>query len=163
MNLLIKELGETVRASGREAAFGVSPAGIWANAASLPDGSQTAGGETYFFHFADSKKWVENGWIDYICPQIYWQIGHDKADYETLVRWWSSVAEGTGVRLYIGMADYRAGEKDPQSPWYGIEAIEDQLRLNLSIPQIEGEAHFRYRLMAANTELKHYYARLYGG
>ena len=162
INLLVKELGETVRACGRPVEYGISPAGIWANAQSLPEGSQTLGGETYFYHFADSKKWVENGWIDYICPQIYWNIGHETADYETLARWWSSVVEGTGVKLYIGMADYRAGEKSPDSPWHGIKAISDQLSLNRSLSQVKGEAHFRYGQIAANPQLRDYYIRSYG-
>lgn len=162
VNLLVKELGETVRKSGRAVQYGISPVGIWANAQSLPGGSQTTGGETYFSHFADSKKWVENGWIDYICPQIYWYIGHERSDYETLARWWSSVVEGTDVKLYIGMADYMAGEKNPDSPWHGIQEIQKQLSFNRSLAGIEGEAHFRYGLMAANSELRDYYIRSYG-
>ena len=157
VNLLVRELGELVRESGKPCAYGISPMGVWANSASLPEGSDTLGGETYFTHFADSKKWVENGWLDYICPQIYWNIGHSKADYETLARWWSSVVEGTGVKLYIGMADYQAGAKDPQSPWHGIGEVRRQLQLNRTLPQVSGEAHFRYQLIAANPELVEYY------
>ncbi|MCI8441046.1 MAG: family 10 glycosylhydrolase [Provencibacterium sp.] len=155
VNLLVKELSEIVRAAKGTVQYGISPMGIWANEASLPEGSQTLGGETYFSHFADSKKWVENGWVDYICPQIYWNIGHKSADYETLVRWWSGITEGTGVKLYIGMADYQAGAESPESPWYGIGEIQKQLSLNETLAQ--GEAHFRYQLIAANAELRDYY------
>jgi hypothetical protein len=52
---------------------------------------------------------VLEGWVDYIVPQLYWEIGFDLADYAVLLPWWSEVAAGTGVHLYIGQADYRVG------------------------------------------------------
>ena len=61
------------------------------------------------------------------------------------------------------MADYLAGNSDPKSPWYGTTAIERQLALNDTLPQVAGEAHFRYRLMAENPELLALYAEAYGG
>ena len=50
---------------------------------------------------------MEKGWVDYITPQIYWEQGNAYADYETLVKWWSDVVEGTGVKLYIGQGIYK--------------------------------------------------------
>ena len=45
---------------------------------------------------------VNNGWIDYCVPQIYWEIGNRAADYKTLITWWNKHA---GNRpLYIGEA-----------------------------------------------------------
>ena len=118
--------------------------------------------ESYYASYADSRKWVKEGWIDYICPQIYWYIGHKSMDYATVARWWADTVKGTGVSLYIGMADYLAGNSDPKSPWYGTTAIERQLALNDTLPQVAGEAHFRYRLMAENPELLALYAEAYG-
>ena len=83
-------------------------------------------------------------------------------DYATVARWWADTVKGTGVSLYIGMADYLAGNSDPKSPWYGTTAIERQLALNDTLPQVAGEAHFRYRLMAENPELLALYAEAYG-
>lgn len=136
---------------------------MWADKSSLPQGSNTTGGyESYYASYADSRKWVKEGWIDYICPQIYWYIGHKSMDYATVARWWADTVKGTGVSLYIGMADYLAGNSDPKSPWYGTTAIERQLALNDTLPQVAGEAHFRYRLMAENPELLALYAEAYG-
>ena len=67
---------------------------------------------------------MKEGWIDYICPQIYWYIGHRSMDYATVARWWADTVDGTGVKLYIGMADYLADNADPASPWYGTAAIQ---------------------------------------
>lgn len=136
---------------------------MWADKSSLPQGSNTTGGyESYYASYADSRKWVKEGWIDYICPQIYWYIGHKSMDYATVARWWADTIKGTGVSLYIGMADYLAGNSDPKSPWYGTAAIERQLALNDTLPQVAGEVHFRYRLMAENPELLALYAEAYG-
>ena len=158
-----QDTGERIHAIDPGLSYGISPSGVWADKSSLPQGSNTTGGyESYYASYADSRKWVKEGWIDYICPQIYWYIGHKSMDYATVARWWADTVKGTGVSLYIGMADYLAGNSDPKSPWYGTTAIERQLALNDTLPQVAGEAHFRYRLMAENPELLALYAEAYG-
>ena len=89
--------------------FGISPFGIWRNAGTDPLGSQTSGLQSYDAIYADTRKWVKQGWVDYIAPQIYWHIGFATADYAVLTAWWAGVVQGTGVQLYIGQAAYRAG------------------------------------------------------
>lgn len=163
VNQLVKTLGERIHAIDPGLSYGISPSGVWADKSSLPQGSNTTGGyESYYASYADSRKWVKEGWIDYICPQIYWYIGHKSMDYAAVARWWADTVKGTGVSLYIGMADYLAGNSDPKSPWYGTAAIERQLALNDTLPQVAGEVHFRYRLMAENPELLALYAEAYG-
>ncbi len=162
VNRLVKELGERLHAIDPELSYGISPSGVWADSRSLPQGSATTGGyESYYAAYADSRRWVLEGWIDYICPQIYWYIGHKTMDYETIIRWWADTVKGTGVSLYIGMADYQAGKTDPADPWYGTGAIERQLSLNDTLPQVAGEVHFRYRLIAANPALSALYRDTY--
>lgn len=80
--------------------FGVSPFGIYRNRKNDPNGSNTNGLQNYDDLYADVLMWVNNGWIDYCVPQLYWQIGHSAADYKTLITWWNKHA---GARpLYIG-------------------------------------------------------------
>ena len=50
--------------------------------------------------------------MDYVVPQVYWKIGHPKADYATLVKWWSDQVSGTGVDLYIGQGIYKHGQSE---------------------------------------------------
>lgn len=162
VNRLVKKLGERLHAIDPELSYGISPSGVWADRSSLPEGSATTGGyESYYASYADSRKWVQEGWIDYICPQIYWYIGHRTMDYATIARWWAGTVAGTGVSLYVGMADYQAGKSDPGDPWYGTQAIQDQLDLNDTLPQVAGEVHFRYRLIAANEALRALYRQRY--
>lgn len=162
VNQLVKTLGERLHAIDPELSYGISPSGVWADRSSQSQGSNTTGGfESYYASYADSRKWVKEGWIDYICPQVYWYIGHSSMDYETIVKWWADTVKGTGVSLYIGMADYQAGNTDPTSPWYGVEAIRQQLALNETIPQVDGEVHFRYQFLAENTQLQALYREFY--
>lgn len=162
VNLLVKKLGERIHAIDPDVSYGISPSGVWADKKNQPAGSATTGGyESYYASYADSRKWVKEGWLDYICPQIYWYIGHKTMDYATIARWWAQTVEGTGVKLYIGMADYQAGKTSPSDPWYGTKAIEAQLALNDTLPQVAGEVHFRYQLIAANSALVNLYREAY--
>lgn len=80
--------------------FGISPFGIWRNKKSDPRGSDTNGLENYDALYADVLSWSENGWIDYLLPQLYWELEHKKASYLVLVDWWNKNA---GKRhMYIG-------------------------------------------------------------
>lgn len=161
VNALIREMHQKLHAIKPDISFGVSPFGIWANNASYAEGSATKGNQSYLAHYADSKKWVEEGWVDYICPQIYWYIGHPTADYDTLVNWWADVVKNTNVKLYIGMADYQAGNEDSTSPWYGMDAIQKELNLNRTISQVSGEVHYAYHSVVNNSNLFNYYQKFY--
>ncbi len=134
--------------------FGISPAGVWANKKTRPEGSNTNGGESYSTHYADSLKWIKEGYIDYICPQIYWAIGDKNADYKTLLKWWVNAVRGTDVTLYIGMAGYRAGTGKGDSPWADASEIGRQLTLNRATPEVAGSIHFRADFYFNNKELR---------
>ena len=92
VNLLIEQMHRTIRTAKPWVKFGVSPFGIYHNEgqgeAYLP-GSATKGLQNYDDLYADVLYWAEKGWVDYIAPQVYWQIGHPTADYDTLVKWWN--------------------------------------------------------------------------
>lgn len=159
-DLLIQALEAEAKAHGK--VFGVSPAGIWANKSpSMPNGSLTKGNQTYFSAYADTRKWVKNGWVDYICPQIYWEIGFEIADYKVLANWWADVVSGTNVKLYIGMADYKY--VNGAGSWTDINIIKNQLKLNATIPQITGEVHFRFYFLIDKPMLTAVYQEEYLG
>lgn len=164
VNQLIRMLDEELHAADSDLSFGVSPSGIWANKSTLPEGSDTAGTESYSRYYADSVYWAEAGIVDYLAPQIYWNIGYSIADYQILANWWSDMLEGTGVKLYIGMADYKAAEAagDPSSAWYGTAKLERQMNLNRSISGISGEIHFRYRLIESDAQISSFLRDYYG-
>jgi len=102
VNLLVEQIKHTIVLTKPWVRFGISPFGIYRNRKSTPDGSgsNTNGLQNYDDLYADVLLWMRKGWIDYCVPQIYWEIGHSAADYETLIYWWNE--QRTNAQLYIG-------------------------------------------------------------
>ncbi|MET4158722.1 family 10 glycosylhydrolase [Agromyces sp. PvR057] len=107
VDTFVQSISERIKAAKPWVKFGISPFGIWRNAATDPAGSATGGSQSYDLQFADTRKWVLEGWLDYINPQIYWQFGLAVADYAALVPWWADVAATSGTHLHIGEALYK--------------------------------------------------------
>ena len=144
VNTLIASLDETVHAINPELSFGVSPAGIWDNKADNPKGSDTNGRSSYREIYCDSVEWIKRGTVDYICPQLYWSIGYEIADFEVLVDWWQDIVSTSDVALYIGIGAYRAAEAEPGDVWYGTAELERQLDMLDNSIDIQGEVFFSY-------------------
>ena len=153
VNILISDLSKAIKATSADVRFGISPFGIWANKSTNELGSDTKGMESYYDQYADTRKWVKDGILDYIAPQLYWNIGYEIADYSKLLAWWTDVTAGTGVDLYIGQAAYRTGNPDSKSPWYGISEIEKQLQVNSKSPEFKGSIFFSYKSLRDNPAL----------
>ena len=131
--------------------FGISPFGVWRNAAVDSTGSQTTAGITnYDDLYADTRLWIQQGWIDYILPQLYWEIGKRAADYQLLAHWWANEVKGTNCKLYIGLAPYRLEEASPKTPWGQGNEISRQMRLNRTIPEITGECFYSTQPLLRN-------------
>lgn len=96
INTFVHMLWNTVHTTKPWVKFGVSPFGIYHNAkdGELIPGSRTRGLQTYDDLYADVLYWIQQGWVDYVVPQLYWEIGHSAADYEGLIRWWARHASG---------------------------------------------------------------------
>ncbi|HJA48588.1 MAG TPA: family 10 glycosylhydrolase [Candidatus Agathobaculum intestinipullorum] len=144
VNELIAALDETLHEIDPTLSFGVSPAGIWDNKASNPKGSDTNGRSSYAEIYCDSVEWIKSGTVDYICPQLYWSIGYEIADFEVLVNWWQQIVATSDVALYIGIGAYRAAEAEPGDTWYGTEELQRQLTLLDNSIDIQGEVFFSY-------------------
>jgi uncharacterized lipoprotein YddW (UPF0748 family) len=90
VDLIIKQLKDTIKSIKPHVEFGISPFGVWRNQSVDHRGSQTtAGASNYDDLYADILKWQKEGWIDYVTPQLYWHIGMQAADYSILAQWWS--------------------------------------------------------------------------
>lgn len=128
--------------------FGISPFGVWRNNDKDPMGSPTRAGVTnYDDLYADVLLWTRNGWIDYITPQLYWEIGHKLAPYEKLVEWWSRHTYGR--HLYIGHGIYHALEKNNRA-WQRRDQLPRQIDLLRQYPQIQGSVYFSSRSFDRN-------------
>ncbi|MEW2087169.1 family 10 glycosylhydrolase [Streptomyces sp. NPDC005283] len=140
---LVREMAQRIKKAKKNVRFGISPFGVWRNAATDPLGSDTrAGVQTYDDLHADTRTWVKQGWIDYIVPQIYWNIGFAVADYAKLLPWWHSVVQGTGVHLYVGEALYKAGDPAQPAPWRDPAELSRHLTLAREYAEVRGHCFF---------------------
>lgn len=140
INLFVRDMRDSIKAFDKRIKFGISPFGIWRNVSRDATGSATNGLQSYDDIYADSRKWVQEGWIDYIVPQLYWPFGLAVADYGILTNWWSKNVP-SNRHLYIGQGAYRA---DPAlaTPWAAGE-LPKQLRFNRTIPGVVGSIFYR--------------------
>lgn len=136
---IIKSLNIAIKTEKPYCKFGISPFGVWRNKETDPKGSNTRAGQTnYDDLYADILLWLEEGWIDYVAPQLYWEIGHKLADYEELINWWSRHSYGRHV--YIGHGIYRSNERNPA--WKNPNELPNQLKLLRQTPNVKGSIYF---------------------
>ncbi len=143
---IIVSLSKVIKAENKKCQFGISPFGIWRNADKDPRGSNTKGGQTnYDDLYADILLWLQKGWIDYVAPQLYWEIGHKLADYNTLIEWWSK--NTFGKNCYIGLGIYRAGSNDA---WRDKTQLPRQITKLRNTPNINGMIFFSSKTFERN-------------
>lgn len=148
---LIRETAARIEQIRPGTRFGISPFGVWRNIATDPRGSDTrAGVQTYDDLCADTRKWVRENWIDYIVPQLYWNIGFAAADYAKLLPWWAEVARGTKTRLYAGEALYKAGDPAQPAAWQDPAELSRHLTLAANYPQFGGHVFFAAKDVAVD-------------
>ncbi|AWZ04139.1 MULTISPECIES: family 10 glycosylhydrolase [unclassified Streptomyces] len=148
---LVHEMSGRLRALRPAVRFGISPFAVWRNSDRDPLGSPTqAGVATYDDLYADTRKWVREGWIDYIAPQAYWQLGHPTADYADIVPWWARTVAGTGVRLYVGEALYRCDGQSPTAAWRDPRELSRHVRFARGYPEVRGHVYFSAKQVAAD-------------
>ncbi len=106
INNFVSSIYKTLHSINPDIKFGISPFGIWRNISVDPNGSSgLRGTSSYDDLYADVRKWLMNGWIDYVIPQLYWEKGNHFGDFTSLVQWWSE--NSYGKPLYIGQALYK--------------------------------------------------------
>lgn len=143
---LVREMSARIKALKPAVRFGISPFGVWRNAATDPLGSRTdAGVQTYDDLYADTRGWIKKGWIDHVCPQLYWNIGYAPADYAALVPWWADVVRGTGVDLFIGEALYKAGDPAQPAAWQDPTELSRHVDFAAAYDQVRGHVYFSGR------------------
>ena len=160
VNVFIKQLGEAIKSVKPWVKFGVSPFGIYRNKKSDPlNGSDTNGLQNYDDLYADILLWVNNGWIDYCVPQVYWEIGNKVADYKTLITWWNKYTSNR--HLYIGEDVERTVKfADVNNP--NTHQMAAKFKLHQQMPNVKGSVLWYSRAVVDDkgkygTMLRNYY------
>jgi uncharacterized lipoprotein YddW (UPF0748 family) len=123
VNRFVERLAREVHGVRATARVGISPFGIWrpGNPAGV------VGLDAYATIFADSRSWLQRGWIDYLAPQLYWSIASTGQSFPALVDWWSQ--QNTMRRhFWPGLAAYRVA--DGTSSAYAAGEIASQVSLS---------------------------------
>ncbi|MFV5697731.1 glycoside hydrolase family 10 protein [Flavobacterium sp. ZT3R17] len=140
VNNFVKNVSISIKNIKPWVQFGISPFGVWRNKSVDPKGSETEAGQTnYDDLFADPIAWMQNKWIDYLVPQLYWSMDHPKASYSKLLRWWSE--NSTNTAIYIGNGTYKINT-DSDKRWNNPNEIPNQIDITRSYKNIQGNAFF---------------------
>ena len=144
---IIAQLHRVIKAENKKCQFGISPFGVWRNADKDPvNGSKTNGSSSnYDDLYADILLWLKNDWIDYVAPQLYWEIGHHRAPYEVLLNWWGK--HTYGKHCYIGLGIYKANSN---AAWRDNKQLPRQIESLRNTPNIKGMVFFSSKNFETN-------------
>lgn len=135
VDLLIEQLGKTIKQRKPWVRFGVSPFGIWRNKSSDPRGSESSGLQNYDDLYADVILWAKNGWIDYLAPQLYWSLDTKAAPSRKLIQWWNDNANG--VDVYVGQ-DVKRTMDSPDPGNKDSNELDTKVKLSRKLANIGG-------------------------
>ena len=135
VDLLIEQLHSTIKKRKSWVRFGVSPFGIWRNKTTDPRGSESSGLQNYDDLYADVILWAKNGWVDYLAPQLYWNLDTKAAPSRKLVKWWNDNV--TNADLYIGQDVKRTMDlADPGN--HDSNELDTKVRMTRELTNIGG-------------------------
>ncbi len=135
VNSLVSRLHREIPKIKPHVRFGISPFGIWRPG--YP--AQIKGYDSYDRLYADSKLWLEQGWIDYVLPQLYWKIDAPGQSFPVLLNWW--IAQNPKNR-HVWAGQYTARATADEKSAYPDEEIEYQIRTARGIAGASGTVHF---------------------
>lgn len=132
IDLMVQGIYDEVKANDNKVLFGISPSGQIANSLAL---------------YANPITWLTNKWVDYLAPQMYWQIGHATADFSGLASYWH--ANSSGVGIIPGIAAYRLGE----SGFPNISEFLNEVKISRSYSTMRGNCWFRTEHITTQSQV----------
>jgi uncharacterized lipoprotein YddW (UPF0748 family) len=134
--MLIEEVHQLIADTKPWVRFGISPFGIWRNKTNDSRGSDTRGLQNYDDLYADVLLWAEKGWVDYLLPQLYWELEHKSASYLVLVDWWNKHAYNR--HMYIGQDVNRSMKFADIAPSTDKSQLRHKVELTRASENIQG-------------------------
>jgi len=145
VDVFVRDLYKGIKATKRTVRFGISPFGMWRPR--FP--AQIKGFDAYAELYADSKKWLNEGWLDYFTPQLYWTIAREESSYPVLLKWW--ISENThGRNIWPGNFTSRVGSSGETS--WKTQEILDQISATRLAPGASGNVHFSAKVFMQNRD-----------
>lgn len=141
---LVERLYTEIKREKRWVKFGVSPFGIWRPG--HPE--QIRGLDAYEEIFADARKWLANGWLDYFAPQLYWPIEQHAQSFPVLLDWWVE-QNHHGRHIWPGSHSDRVTMGARRWPASEILA---QIEITRERPAATGNVLFRMRSLLQSSD-----------
>ncbi len=144
VNALVRSVSELVLATRPDVRFGISPFGIYKPG--VPEG--ITGLDAYEVLACDPVTWMNEGWVDYLVPQLYWQTTREKQAFGKLVTWWADLAKN-GRSVFVGHDLTQVGKPE----WPASEIL---LQLDLAAKEralgkgLRGSVFFTAKPLAEN-------------
>lgn len=139
INDFVRSMYRSVKAIKPSVRVGISPFGIWRPGVPATIEAQL---DAYGQLYADSRKWLAEGWCDYLAPQLYWGIEPAKQSFPVLLDWWR--AQSRGKAVWPGIATERIGAKRP------AQEIVDQIELTRRGTNAPGHIHWSMKALMRN-------------
>jgi len=141
VNRFIKRLYSSIKKEKPHVKFGISPFGIWRP--HYPE--SILGFDQYDVLYADAKLWLNEGWVDYFTPQLYWPISQYPQSYPVLLGWW--VRENRhGRNLWPGLYTTRVSGQGKVD-----ENINQIMVTRGFVPEGPGNIHFSMKALVENV------------
>jgi len=142
VNAFVRRVYESVKAEKPWVKFGISPFGLWRPG--YP--AQIQGYDAFSKLYADARKWLANGWLDYCAPQLYWAIDSKEQSFPVLLKWWAE-QNVKGRHLWPGIKSANVG-----NGWSADEIV-NQVRVARKQPGVTGHIHFSIKSLTGNSPL----------
>lgn len=139
VDLLMEELSEEISQTKPYVKFGISPFGIWRPG--YP--KQTTGFDAYDELYADARRWLKEGWVDYFTPQIYYRLDQVGQPFPIMLDWWVDQNDHNR-HIWPGLFTSRI-----RSTWPANE-ITGQLYTSRAFPNVTGAVHFSMKTFMEN-------------
>lgn len=149
VDAFVEELADSIFLGKPNVKFGISPFGVWRNDDEDLRGSGTVRAlSAYDELFADTRKWLKYGWVDYMVPQLYWGIETGRAPFDVMLEWWDK--QGADRHVYIGHAIYLLSNGNTPS-WAKPSEFVKQAEMCRAQDQVCGSVWFRSSTIMANS------------
>jgi uncharacterized lipoprotein YddW (UPF0748 family) len=140
VNRLVERIYRSIKAEKPHVKFGISPFGIWRP--DHPPGTQ--GFDAYDVLYADARKWLRNGWVDYMTPQLYYRLDQYGYSYPKMLRWWIEQNE-KDRHVWPGLYTSRVRQSGDRN--WSDRQILGQIYTARSHPGATGQVHFSMKAL----------------
>ncbi len=147
VNQFIQRIARDSKNLKPELKFGISPFGIWRPG--HPAGIE--GMDTYEILYADARLWLQQGWVDYMAPQLYWPIDSPKQSYPKLLDWWTAQ---NSQRRHVWAGLFTSRVNDGTGKAYTPTELVRQVQLEQQRPAATGHIHFSAKALRDQPQLR---------